>query len=314
MPLPAPVRLRFDALRRRLRRLQGALSRPAGQILLAAGAGALVSWIGLMLWWQSGQGPQAVLPAAVRPQTDPKTGRVQKPLSFANQEAFDRTLARSLESIDLPSMAQRAALQILPSVVHLRIEAEAGPGKTASREISSGSGVVIKDDGTVLTNFHVVADAKHPARLVLTFADGTESVGQVLQVFPDKDLAIVKPQSIPDDLQPATLSGSGSLVPGDTVVAVGFPFGIGPSVTAGVVSGLNRVFVDPDTGHRLGGLIQFDAAANPGSSGGPLANRQGEVVGIVTAIYSPSKARTFVGIGFATTMDSAGSALGVPPF
>lgn len=171
-----------------------------------------------------------------------------------------------------------------------------------------------KDDGTVLTNFHVVAEAKPPARLVLTFADGTESVGQVLQVFPDKDLAIVKPQSIPDDLQPATLSGSGSLLPGDTVVAVGFPFGIGPSVTAGVVSGLNRVFVDPDTGHRLGGLIQFDAAANPGSSGGPLVNRQGEVVGIVTAIYSPSKARTFVGIGFATTMDSAGSAMGVPPF
>ena len=257
MPLLAPLRWLFEAPRRLLRWGREALARPAGQILLAAAAGALLSWIGLTLWWQSGQGPQAVLPAAVRPQMDSKTGRVQKPLTFANQEAFDRTLARSLESVDLPSMAQRAALQILPSVVHLRIEGE-------SKEISSGSGVVIKDDGTVLTNFHVVAEAKPPARLVLTFADGTESVGQVLQVFPDKDLAIVKPQSIPDDLQPATLSGSGSLLPGDIVVAVGFPFG--------------------------------------------------EVVGIVTAIYSPSKARTFVGIGFATTMDSAGSAMGVPPF
>lgn len=307
MPLPAPVRWFFDALLRLLRRGQNVLARPGGQILLAAAAGALLSWIGLMLWWQSGQGPQAVLPAAVRPQIDPQTGRMQKPLSFANQEAFDRTLARSLETVELPSMAQRAALQILPSVVHIRIEGE-------GKEISSGSGVVIKDDGTVLTNFHVVAEAKPPARIVLTFADGTESIGQVAQVYPDKDLAIVKPQGIPDDLQPATLSGSGSLVPGDMVVAVGFPFGIGPSVTSGVVSGLNRVFVDPDSGQRLGGLIQFDAAANPGSSGGPLVNRQGEVVGIVTAIYSPSKARTFVGIGFATTMDSAGAAMGVPPF
>lgn len=307
MHLTTPVRWLLDALRRLIRWGRDSFARPSGQIVLAAVTGAFLSWIGLTLWWHSGRGPQAVLPAAVRPQTDPRTGRLQKPLSFANQEAFDRTLARSLESINLPSMAQRAALQILPSVVHIRIEGE-------GKEVSSGSGVVIKDDGTVLTNFHVVADAKPPARLVLSFADGTESVGQVLQAFPDKDLAIVKPQSIPDDLQPATLSGSGSLLPGDTVVAVGFPFGIGPSVTAGVVSGLNRVFVDPDTGQRLGGLIQFDAAANPGSSGGPLVNQQGEVVGIVTAIYSPAKARTFVGIGFATTMDSAGAAMGVPPF
>jgi S1-C subfamily serine protease len=160
----------------------------------------------------------------------------------------------------------------------------------------------------------VVADTARGARLTMTFADGSESPATVMQVFPDKDLAVVRPQRIPDDLQAATLAGSGNLQPGDQVVAVGFPFGIGPSVTAGVVSGLNREFIDPQSEQHLGGLIQFDAAANPGSSGGPLVNRQGEVVGIVTAIYSPTKTRTFIGIGFATTLESAGAAMGVPPF
>jgi len=103
------------------------------------------------------------------------------------------------------------------------------------------------------------------------------------------------------------------LVPGDEVVAVGFPFGIGPSVSAGVVSGLNRDF--RSEGQRvIGGLIQFDAAANPGNSGGPLVNMAGEVVGIVTAILNPSGVRTFLGIAFATTIESAATAAGVPPF
>jgi S1-C subfamily serine protease len=98
------------------------------------------------------------------------------------------------------------------------------------------------------------------------------------------------------------------------VVVVGFPFGIGPSVSAGVVSGLNRQFKSPDGNQALSGLIQFDAAANPGNSGGPLVNMSGEVIGIVTAILNPTSARTFIGIGFATTIESAGSAVGLPPF
>jgi S1-C subfamily serine protease len=292
-----------------MRRLKAWFSRPAGLVVLAALAGAVSSWLGLMAWWHSGQGPQAVLPAAVRPSTDPKTGRLQQPITFANREAFDRALAQSLESVDLPSVAERAARVILPSVVHIRTES-----RRSSQDSNSGSGVVIKDDGTVLTNLHVVQAALKDGRLTVTFFDGTESPATILQVFPEKDLAVIRPQSLPDDLQPATLAGARNLQPGDQVVAVGFPFDIGPSVTAGVISGLNREFRDPDTSQRLAGLIQFDAAANPGSSGGPLVNRQGEVVGIVTAIFSPGKARTFIGIGFATTMDSAGTALGVPPF
>jgi S1-C subfamily serine protease len=174
-----------------------------------------------------------------------------------------------------------------------------------------GTGVVIKDDGTILTNYHVVSGAK---KLRVTFFDGTEADAQVIGVQPEKDLAVIKPNKIPDDLEPAILGSSQQLSPGDGVVAVGFPFGIGPSVSAGVVSGLNRQFKSPDGNQVMSGLIQFDAAANPGNSGGPLVNMSGEVVGIVTAILNPTSARTFIGIGFATTIESAGSAVGLPPF
>jgi len=170
---------------------------------------------------------------------------------------------------------------------------------------------VIVDDGTILTNLHVVYGAK---RLSVTFHDGLESEAEIVGVHPENDLAVIRAMTIPDDLPPATLGSSGRLKPGDEVVAVGFPFGIGPSVSAGVVSGLNREFRSPEGARLLKGLIQFDAAANPGSSGGPLVTLDGEVVGIVTAILNPTRSRTFIGIGFAATMEAAGSAVGVPPF
>jgi S1-C subfamily serine protease len=110
------------------------------------------------------------------------------------------------------------------------------------------------------------------------------------------------------------MRSTADLALGDQVVAVGFPFGIGPSATAGVVSGLRREFVSPEGKRLLTNLIQFDAAANPGSSGGPLVTAQGEVVGIVTAILNPTDQRFFVGIGFAVPIENAASAVGVPPF
>ncbi|MBK7470985.1 MAG: trypsin-like peptidase domain-containing protein [Betaproteobacteria bacterium] len=174
-----------------------------------------------------------------------------------------------------------------------------------------GSGVVILDNGTILTNLHVVAGAK---RLTVTFYDGTESEATLVAAQPENDLAVIRAKKIPDDLPAATLGASNRLMPGDDVVAVGFPFGIGPSVSAGVVSGLNRGFRSGDGKRKLGRLIQFDAAVNPGNSGGPLITMDGEVVGVVTAIFNPTEHRTFIGIGFAATIESAGSAVGIPPF
>lgn len=181
--------------------------------------------------------------------------------------------------------------------------------KNEERQI--GTGVVVTESGIVITNHHVIADA---TRVEIRFHDGHVSEASILQAIPEKDIAILQAKSIPDDLPAATLGSSRELAPGAEVVAVGFPFGIGPSVSAGVVSGLDRQFVSPDNKQRLDKLIQFDAAANPGNSGGPLVNMNGEVVGIVTAILNPNKDGTFLGIGFAITIESAGASVGSSPF
>ena len=127
-------------------------------------------------------------------------------------------------------------------------------------------------------------------------------------------VAVLRAKTIPDDLEAATMRSTGDLSTGDQVMAVGFPFGIGPSASAGIVSGLKREFRSPEGQQTLTNLIQFDAAANPGNSGGPLVTMDGEVVGIVTAILNPSRQRTFIGIGFAVPIENAASAVGMPPF
>jgi serine protease DegQ len=185
-------------------------------------------------------------------------------------------------------------------------------GKDEPKEVQRGvgTGVVIKDSGLILTNLHVVNGAQ---RLTVVFADGTESEVNVTGVRPEHDLAVLQAVTLPDDLQPATLRSTGDLREGDGVVAVGFPFDIGPSVSAGVISGFGREYRSTSGERILTNLIQFDAAANPGSSGGPLVTHDGEVVGIVTAILNPNNQRSFVGIGFAVPIENAAAAVGIPP-
>lgn len=176
---------------------------------------------------------------------------------------------------------------------------------------SVGTGVVIVDDGTILTNLHVISGS---ARTIVEFADGTESEADVVGVQPENDLAVIKARELPDDLVPATIRSTSGLRLGDHVVAVGYPFGIGPSVTSGVISGLGRQYVTASGEQVMSNLIQFDAAANPGNSGGPLITREGEVIGIVTAILNTSGQRTFIGIGFAVPIENAASGAGSSPF
>src|SRR5207342_871856 len=135
----------------------------------------------------------------------------------------------------------------------------------------------------------------------------------VIGVRPEHDLAVLKAAKIPDDLPAATLRSTADLAVGDEVVAVGFPFGIGPSVSAGVISGLRREY-HARGGKSLTNLIQFDAAVNPGNSGGPLVTADGEVVGIVTGLLNPTEHRVFIGIGFAVPIENAASAIGLNPF
>ncbi len=237
------------------------------------------------------------------------TGR--KPVAHTfTQTDIDAAVLHTLETQTLPSSAARAYEAVRPSVVRVR---QITPSAEGERDVekSVGSGVVIVDKGIILTNLHVVAGGD---RIGVVFADGTESEATVIGVQPENDLAVIQAKTLPDDLMPATLRSTADLAPGDEVVAVGFPFGIGPTVTAGVVSGLQRVHRSLDGKRDLVNLIQFDAAVNPGSSGGPLVTADGEVVGIVTAILNPTDQRVFIGIGFAVPIENAASAIGISPF
>jgi S1-C subfamily serine protease len=226
------------------------------------------------------------------------------------QKDIDRAVLHTLETQTLPSPAARAYEIIKPSVVCVRgLDIDPDGGDEIEKKV--GSGVVVVDKGLILTNLHVVAGVK---LVKVIFADGLESEAVVVGLQPENDLAVLQAKTIPDDLSPANLGSTRDLAVGDHVIAVGFPFGIGPSVSAGVVSGLNREFRSPEGERLLTNLIQFDAAANVGNSGGPLVNANGEVVGIVTAILNPAEQRVFIGIGFAVTMETAASAIGLPPF
>lgn len=227
------------------------------------------------------------------------------------QRDIDAAVLHTLETKQLPSPAARAYEIVRPSVVRVRGLGHRGSEEDADVETGVGSGVVIVDKGTILTNLHVVAGAK---RVKVVFADGLESDATLVGLQPEDDLAVIQAATVPDDLVPATLRSTADLAPGDHVVAVGFPFGIGPSASAGVVSGLRREFQSPEGKRLLTNLIQFDAAANPGSSGGPLVTTDGAVVGIVTAILNPTQQRVFVGIGFAVPIENAASAVGIHPF
>jgi S1-C subfamily serine protease len=227
------------------------------------------------------------------------------------QDDIDAAVLQTLETKPLSSRPAKAAEAVRQSVVRVRgFGVNPKKPKEGEKETGVGSGFLISDQGLILTNLHVVAGMQ---RIAVTYYDGSESAAEIVKAFPENDMALIKVARMPDDIPPATLGGSGRLRPGDEVVAVGFPFGIGPSVSAGVVSGLNREFRSPEGQRIITGLIQFDAAANPGNSGGPLVNMEGEVVGVVTAILNPSQARTFIGIGFAATMEAAGSLVGIPP-
>jgi serine protease Do len=225
------------------------------------------------------------------------------------QEDIDAAVVRSFETVTPPSVATKAYEAVRGSIVRVRAFMDGPDGGEV--EGSVGTGVVILDTGVILTNIHVVAGAK---RISLTFSEGLESDAVVTGTRPEDDLAVLQAKTLPDDLKAATLQSTSGLSPGDHVTAVGFPFGIGPSVSSGVVSGLRREFRSHEGKRVLTNLIQFDAAANPGNSGGPLVNASGEVVGIVTGIMNPTQQRVFVGIGFAVPIENAALAVGLPPF
>ncbi len=175
---------------------------------------------------------------------------------------------------------------VAPSVVVLETES------------ATGAGVIVNEDGSILTALHLVEGA---ASITLTYYDGTTASAAVSDYDAETDTATLTPDTLPSVLIPATIGGSAAI--GDDVLAIGTPLGLEWSVSSGVVSGLDRSVDTTDL--SVTGLIQFDAAVNPGSAGGPLVNSDGQVVGIVIALLSADGDEGFSGIGLAVPVGAA---------
>lgn len=202
---------------------------------------------------------------------------------------------------DAPLSVADVYRTLLPSVVLIQTTGGGGSiaGARATAKSALGSGVIVNADGTILTARHVIDGARS---ITVTYSDGVASPATVASQDAARDIATLSPTKLPETLVPATLGGSPAI--GDDVVAIGNPLGLTATTTSGVVSGLNRVSNRAGTAD-VAGLIQFDAAVNPGSSGGPLINDRGQVVGIVVSLANPTSAGTFIGIGFAVPIGAA---------
>ena len=173
-----------------------------------------------------------------------------------------------------------------------------------------GTGVIVNDTGDILTSLHVVSAA---AAIRVTFADGTVSPAQIVGTLSDNDVAVLRADLLPQQIIPATLGSPNAMRVGDEAYVVGHPFALYGSMSAGVISGFDRAYQPPNSDEPMTDLIQVDAATNPGASGGPLLNRYGQVVGIMTMLLNPTGQDVFIGIGFAVPITTAGGAAGLPP-
>ena len=224
-------------------------------------------------------------------------------------ESQARTIASGVVKNAIEGMQSQPATsaavyqQILPSLVEIEAEHPTG----AKEGAGLGAGVIVNKNGAILTALHVVDGADS---IEVSFVDGTKSAAAVSSTDPDNDIAVLMPERGPEVIVPAVLGGPGQV--GEEAYAVGHPLGYVGSLSSGVISGLDRS-IEAENGKRIRGLIQFDAAVNPGNSGGPLLDRGGQVIGIVTALANPTRDGYFIGIGFAVPIGTAGGAANAPP-
>jgi S1-C subfamily serine protease len=274
----------------------GGPERPPGAIrgrvraarIVPYATGALVALVAVLLW------------SALVPGTPPLT-----------QHDVDDTVAKALASVTpAPAFSEQVYAAVRPSLVLVETKQPKPSGQTGS-DNGLGSGVVVTSAGDILTSLHVVAAA---TEINITFADGTRSTAQILARQPEHDIAVIRATQPPTEIVPATLGDPRAVHLGSEAYTLGNPLGLVGSMSAGVISGLDRSFKLPNSQQVLTGLIQIDAAVNPGNSGGPLTDRDGHVIGIVTALVNPTDEDVFIGIGLAVPIDVAGGAAGLPPY
>ena len=272
---------RTEAFRQRLRRLWTRV-----RVALPFVGGVLATLVGLLLYNQL----------------------VPPPKPLTTRQVNELVVQAMASATPPPAFSSLVYQAIRPSFVFIET---AGMSQEGKDESGIGSGVVVNDQGAILTSLHVVAGA---SQIKVVFADGTEATAQIAAQQPENDIAVLMPSQLPEVLVPATLGNPNAVRVGDDAFVVGNPLGLYGSMSSGVISGLNRSFKPPDRDQRMEGLIQIDAAVNPGNSGGPLLNRYGQVIGIVTALVNPTKEKVFIGIGFAVPINVAGGAAGMPPY
>lgn len=227
------------------------------------------------------------------------------PANQVTEQEVNVAIANAMASATPRAAYSTDVYQIIqPSLVLIRVELQNG-------EKGLGTGVIIDDAGDILTSLHVVDGA---VKILITFADGTQSDGMIASAQPEMDIAVLQAKLLPELFVPATLGNPGALQVGDEAYVVGHPFGLYGSMSAGVISGFDRTFQPNTSEIELQGLIQIDAAVNPGNSGGPLLNRYGHVVGIVTGLVNPTDENFFVGIAFAVPINVAAGGVGLPPY
>ena len=205
-------------------------------------------------------------------------------------DATPEVAAATTALADLPALVEEVA----PSVVQIRARGQNGGGV--------GSGVVIDRSGHILTNYHVVQGA---VTLVVELPDGTTAAAELIGSDPGNDLAVIRADLPAASLVPATFGDSDAVRVGEPVFAIGNPFELDFTVTSGIISGIDRESQQRLNGRSIRGVLQTDAAVNPGNSGGPLFNAAGEVIGINTAVENPVGQNFFVGVGYAVPSNIA---------
>lgn len=221
-----------------------------------------------------------------RPKFDPDA--VPRAITARGDLAADEQNTIELFQASSPSVVYITSIELRRSLFSLNIY-EIPKG--------TGSGFIWDKEGRIVTNYHVIGDAN---RVEVTLADSSTWKGSLVGVAPDKDLAVLQIAAPPERLKSIPIGESNNLQVGQKVFAIGNPFGLDQTITGGIVSALDRE-IKAATGRTIQGVVQTDAAINPGNSGGPLLDSAGRLIGVNTAIYSPSGGSS--GIGFAVPVD-----------